>query len=75
MNPLGLDGEAVSTVSGYEHYFGDSWQHEITVAQILSPDAAIPKAAPGLDGARAGLPEVSTRQFSESDDSNPRARE
>jgi len=41
----------------YEYDFGDSWEHEITVAKILPPDAAAPAAALCLDGARACPPE------------------
>jgi len=41
----------------YEYDFGDSWEHEITVAKILPPDAAAAMTALCLDGARACPPE------------------
>ena len=44
-------------VFGYEYDFGDSWEHEITVDKILSPDAAAAKTVRCLDGARACPPE------------------
>ena len=42
---------------GYEYDFGDSWKHEITVEEILPPDAAAATTALCLDGARACPPE------------------
>ena len=42
---------------GYEYDFGDSWEHEITVEKILTPDAKAATAALCLDGARACPPE------------------
>ena len=42
---------------GYEYDFGDSWEHEITVEQILPSDPAESTTALCLDGARAGPPE------------------
>ena len=41
----------------YEYDFGDSWEHEITVARILPPDASGTTAAICLDAARACPPE------------------
>lgn len=43
----------------YEYDFGDSWEHEITVAKILPPESAgaAGAAAVCLDGARACPPE------------------
>jgi hypothetical protein len=41
---------------GYEYDFGDSWEHEITVENIL-PGAATATTALCLDGARACPPE------------------
>ena len=42
---------------GYEYDFGDSWEHEITVEEILPPDAAAATTALCLAGARACPPE------------------
>ena len=42
---------------GYEYDFGDSWEHEITVDEILPPDAAASTTALCLGGARACPPE------------------
>ena len=42
---------------GYEYDFGDSWEHEITVENILPPDAQAATVALCLDGARACPPE------------------
>jgi hypothetical protein len=42
---------------GYEYDFGDSWEHEITVAKILPPDPAAARIALCLDGAHACPPE------------------
>ncbi|MCB1127831.1 MAG: plasmid pRiA4b ORF-3 family protein, partial [Verrucomicrobiae bacterium] len=41
----------------YEYDFGDSWEHELTVVKILSPDPASATTALCLDGARACPPE------------------
>ena len=41
----------------YEYDFGDSWEHTVTVAKILDPDAAAAKVALCLDGARACPPD------------------
>ena len=41
----------------YEYDFGDSWEHEITVDEILPPDAAAATTAFCLDGTRACPPE------------------
>ena len=41
----------------YEYDFGDSWEHQITVAKILPADAAAAAMAFCLDGARACPPE------------------
>jgi hypothetical protein len=41
----------------YEYDFGDSWQHQITVEEILSPDPATKGVARCIDGARACPPE------------------
>jgi hypothetical protein len=43
----------------YEYDFGDSWNHEITVAKILPHDTAIASTAICLDGARSCPPEDS----------------
>ena len=42
---------------GYEYDFGDSWEHRITVVEILPADAATATTARCLDGARACPPE------------------
>jgi hypothetical protein len=42
---------------GYEYDFGDSWNHQITVEKILTPDPAAATVALCLDGARACPPE------------------
>ncbi len=41
----------------YEYDFGDSWEHQIILEEILPPDAATAKVAVCLDGARACPPE------------------
>jgi hypothetical protein len=41
----------------YEYDFGDSWEHTVTVAKVLDPDAAAAKIALCLDGARACPPD------------------
>jgi len=45
------------TQFGYEYDFGDSWEHEITVAKILPPDGNAATTALCLDGARACPPD------------------
>lgn len=40
-------------VLGYEYDFGDSWNHQITVEKILTPDPAAATVVLCLDGARA----------------------
>ncbi len=42
---------------GYEYDFGDSWEHEVTVARILPADPDAAGTAVCLDGARACPPE------------------
>ncbi len=42
---------------GYEYDFGDSWEHEIIVEQILPPGAGPANGALCLDGGRACPPE------------------
>jgi len=44
-------------VFGYEYDFGDCWEHEITVEQILPSDSAPASIARCLGGARACPPE------------------
>ncbi len=41
----------------YDYDFGDSWQHRVTVEQILPPDAVLAKTARCVGGARACPPE------------------
>jgi hypothetical protein len=41
----------------YEYDFGDSWEHQIILEEILPPDPAAAKVAVCLDGARACPPE------------------
>lgn len=41
----------------YDYDFGDSWEHEITVEKILSPEAIAATTALCLNGARACPPE------------------
>jgi hypothetical protein len=47
----------VKNTLGYEYDFGDSWEHELTVAKILPPDDDADTTALCLDGARACPPE------------------
>ncbi len=42
---------------GYEHDFGDSWEHAITVEKLLPTDPAATTTTLCLDGARACPPE------------------
>ena len=44
-------------VLGYEYDFGDSWNHQLTVEKILTPDPAAATVALCLGGARACPPE------------------
>ena len=41
----------------YDYDFGDSWEHTVTVARILSPDPAASRAGICLEGAGACPPE------------------